>query len=85
MYLSLVQCEGTARAGTVLCEECHWRYDDGKGHPDKAKRVEPPWTRPGKKPRFDWQGWLCELHPESHILGSKWWRDKYQAMMATVS
>jgi hypothetical protein len=76
MYFALDQCKGTARAGTVLCEACHWRYNDKKGHPDKHKRVEPPWTRPESKPCFDWQGWIYELHPESHIMGSKWYEKK---------
>ena len=65
MYLSLVQCEGTARAGTVLCEACHIRHNGGLGHSYKRKAGF-----------TDWHGWICNLRPESHIIGSEWYEKK---------
>ena len=65
MYLSLVQCEGTSRTGTDLCEKCHKRYNGGSGHPIEHK---PGFT--------DWQGYMTDLHPDSHIIGSKWYEKK---------
>ena len=62
MYFALDQCKGTSRTGTDLCEKCHERYNGGMGHP-----------RTHKAGFTDWQGYMTDLHPASHIIGSKWY------------
>jgi hypothetical protein len=66
-YLTAKRCDNPAEAETgdlFLCSTCNAKYNNGLGDPRSHK----------KEVYTDWQGFYHNVHDESHVEGSKWWR-----------